>query len=76
VAWLNELVYLFDAGGLLFHRFEVLELEETRLRARCHGEQADPSRHRLRTGVKAATYHQLEVRRAGGGWRVRVFLDI
>ena len=76
VAWLNELVYLFDAHNLLFRRFEVLEVAETRLRARCHGEQVDPSRHRIRTGVKSATYHQLEVRRAGGEWRAHVILDI
>ena len=75
VAWLNELIYLFDAEGMLFRRFDISELSTTRLRARAHGEAADSSRHSLKTGVKAATYHMLEVD-SGNGSRVRVLFDI
>jgi SHS2 domain-containing protein len=75
VAWLNELVYRFDAEGILFKRFEISQLDDTHLRARGYGEKVDVSRHRLKTGVKAATYHMLKVEK-NNGYRVRVIFDI
>ncbi len=75
VAWLNELLYYFDAENMLFARFEVSELGETRLEARAYGEKVDGSRHRLKTGIKAATYHMLEVE-SGNGARVQVLFDV
>ncbi len=59
--WLNSLVYLFDVEMLLFKRFDIIKLDSGRLTAICHGEKYDPSRHHLKTGVKAATYHMLKV---------------
>ena len=75
VAWLNELIYLFDAESMLFRRFDISDLGATRLRATVYGEVADSSRHRLKAGVKAATYHMLEVDGSDGG-RVRVLFDV
>ena len=75
VNWLNELVYLFDAEGLIFKRFEISKLDDSHLRASVYGEKADSSRHRLKTGVKAATYHMLKIEK-GGGCRVQVLFDI
>ncbi len=75
VAWLNELIYLFDAQQLLFRWFSVDRLTGTSLTARCYGERADPSRHHLKMGVKAATYHMLQVRQ-NSRCSVRVLLDI
>ena len=75
VGWLNELIYLFDAENILFRRFEFQELRPTRLKARAFGEKVDPSRHPIKLGVKAATYHQLQVKK-GDGYRVQVIFDI
>ncbi len=75
VEWLNELIYQFDTEGLIFKRFDVVELDNNRLKARGYGEKVDKSRHRLKTGVKAATYHMLKVERGDGG-RVQVLFDI
>ena len=77
VEWLNELIYLFDTENILFRRFEVSELGNGRLRARGYGEKVNSSRHQLRTGVKAATYHMLSVSQdEDSGYRVKVILDI
>jgi SHS2 domain-containing protein len=76
VAWLNELLYLFDVERIMFRRFDILELTNTRLRAEAHGEEADASRHRLKSGVKAATYHMLRVSEGGGRCSVRVIFDV
>ena len=77
VSWLNELIYIFDTESILFRRFEVSELDSSRLRARGYGEKVDSSRHRLKTGVKAATYHMLSVNQDEDGvYQVRVIFDI
>ena len=72
--WLNSLLYYFDVEMLLFKRFDIVEFEDTRLVAECRGEKYDPSRHQLKTGVKSATYHMLEVDREKN--RVRVIFDV
>jgi SHS2 domain-containing protein len=72
--WLNSLIYLFDVDTLLFVRFDISHLDENSLRAVCYGERYDPSRHRLKLGVKAATYHMLKVDRAKN--RVQVIFDV
>lgn len=81
VRWLRELLYLHDAERWLFSRFDVLTGESPDggrcLRGLAWGERFDPARHRLRTELKAVTYHQIAVRRDPGGiWRARVIFDI
>jgi SHS2 domain-containing protein len=71
--WLSELLYRFSAKGRVFSKFEFEELGENRLRARAFGEKFDDARHRLKTDIKAVTYHQLEVK---PGWSARVILDL
>ena len=73
-AWLNDLIYLFDVEMVLFSRFEIEEFTEGRLEAVCYGEEYDASRHRLKTEVKSATYHMLEVDKQKNA--VRVIFDI
>lgn len=76
VSWLNELLYLFDVERIIFRRFDILELTDTRLKADAYGEKADASRHRLRGGIKAATYHTLKVAKYPGRCHVRVIFDV
>ena len=78
VAWLDELIYLFDVEGLVFRKFLISEMDQTHLKAACHGEKLDPERHRINVSPKAATYHMLEVKEdiQGGGWCARAILDI
>lgn len=59
--WLNYLIYLFDAEQMVFKKFDILEFDGYKLRAICRGEKVDPSRHVIKTGIKAATYHMLRV---------------
>ena len=76
--FLNELIYLRDAEGLLLRPLRVecrgegtLELE-----AELAGEPLDAARHGRAGDVKAATAHGLAVERAGDGWRATVTLDV
>ena len=75
VEWLNELIYQFDTEGIIFKRFDISQLDNTRLKARGYGEKVDKSKHRLKVEVKAATYHMLKVEK-NDGCQVQVLFDI
>ncbi|NLT91523.1 MAG: archease [Actinobacteria bacterium] len=75
-AWLNELLYLFEARQLVLTEFEVRELGERRLRARVAGEPLDVGRHIMCGGVKAATLHELRLEQRSAGWEGFVVLDV
>ncbi len=76
VEWLNELIYLFDAEHILFNRFKIESLSHNQLKATCYGENFDPQRHKIKTGVKAATYHMLKVDKDSSGYKARIIFDI
>ena len=75
VEWLNELIYRFDTENIIFRRFDITELNNTQLKARSYGEKVDSSKHKLKTGVKAATYHLLKVEK-DDGYKVQIIFDI
>jgi SHS2 domain-containing protein len=72
--WLNRLIYFFDVEMLILKRFDISEFDGYRLRAICHGEKYDASRHHLKIGIKSATYHLLSVDKEQN--RVQVIFDI
>jgi len=76
--FLNELVYLRDAEGLVL-RPVALDVDTDgglRLTARLAGEGLDPARHGRGNDVKAATLHGLKVGVSERGWTARVTLDV
>ena len=75
VEWLNELIYLFDTKQILFKKFDIDQFEPTHLKARSYGEKVDTSKHKLKVGVKAATYHMLKIDGKNGS-QVQVLFDI
>lgn len=76
VAWMGELLFLFDARGLLLRSFQFQRLEGGWLEARAWGEPYEEGRHPIKTGLKAVTYHQARLEKLGGIWRARIILDI
>ena len=76
VEWLNELIYLFDAEHILFRRFDIESLSNNQLKATCYGENIDPSRHKIKLGVKAATYHMLKIDKDSDGYKVQIIFDV
>ena len=76
VVWLGELLFLHETEGLLFKRFEVEEVGDTRLKATVHGERFKEGHHTIKAEVKAVTYHQIQVRHKGSGWISRVIFDL
>ena len=76
VDWLTELLYLHEVENLLFKKFKVESVGEEGLRARVKGEAFQEGVHMIKTGVKAVTYHQIEVRKRKEGWRAQIIFDL
>mgnify|MGYP000324199226 FL=1 len=74
VAWLSELLYVFEVEGTLFSRFEITHLDDTTIKAKAYGEPLDAGRHSLTSGIKAVTYHMLKIEESDG-CRVQVIFD-
>ena len=76
VAWLNELLYLYEVERFVAAEFAITHLSDTRLEAEVWGEGVNPGRHSPIGHVKAATYHMLRVQPAGAGWEAQVVVDV
>jgi SHS2 domain-containing protein len=76
VRWLNEFIFLFDTQGLLLRAFDIISIDDRHVKADVQGEVYDETRHQIKTTVKGATYHQLEVIRKDGTWKARVIFDL
>src|SRR6266581_8019813 len=63
IAWLNELIVLFDTEYLLFKEFEIDLITETYVQGRAAGESYDARRHDLSSAIKAVTWHEAAVER-------------
>lgn len=76
VDWLNELLYLHDVENLLFKGFKIESVGEDGLKAVAQGERFQEGVHVIKTGVKAVTYHQIQVNPDNGGWKAQIIVDI
>jgi SHS2 domain-containing protein len=78
--WLEALLVKFDLTGCLYSRFKVEEIERTskgyKLKAHVWGETFNPKKHVSKVGVKAVTYHQMEIIRQPNLVTVKFILDI
>jgi SHS2 domain-containing protein len=75
VRWLTELLFVFASERLLLSNFDVRRLEDGVIEADVAGEPYDPTRHALKSELKAVTYHALAVEQVDDAWFVRVIFD-
>ena len=74
IAWLQELIAAVDIQGIFFSRFDILEISEKHVKARCWGEKASPEKGG--TVVKAVTLYKYLFSKTPEGYLARVSLDI
>ncbi|MEM2972122.1 MAG: archease [Candidatus Bathyarchaeia archaeon] len=78
--WLENLLVKFEIEGMLYSKFRVLSLEQTaggfRLKAEAWGEKFNPERHTQKVGVKAVTYHCMEIVKEPEKVTVKFILDL
>jgi len=79
-SWLEALLVKSEINGMFYSKFKVLDLDKTseglRLRARIWGEKYDPEKHPQKVGVKAVTYHRMEIIKEPNRVTLRFILDI
>lgn len=74
--WLNEHLYLFSASSLILPHIVVHAVSPTTIQATAHGELYDPGKNRLKTEIKAVTYHQFSVAQTSDTWSAKVIFDV
>ena len=78
--WLEELLIRFDVYGKLYSKFDIKEISNTPdgyvLKAIIYGEPFNPSKHVQKVGVKAVTYHRMEIKETSEGVTLKFILDI
>lgn len=76
VAWLDELLYNFYIKQMIFFDFDVIKIESRYLSARVYGRHIGDNRNRLKTEVKAVTFHQLKIQEGQDGFVTQVIFDV
>jgi SHS2 domain-containing protein len=76
VNFLQEILYLSDAKGMVCTGVRLTAISESALTATVWGHRYEAGMDEELLGVKAVTYHQLFVGPENGRWRARVLLDI
>lgn len=74
VNWLNELLSLSSARGLIFSAFRINKLDGNNLEAEVSGKSM--TNYKVNTEIKAATYHQLRLEQTKKGWLAEVIFDV
>ncbi len=74
--YLDELLYLQEVDLIVFSGFDLeVNRESLTLKAVCHGELFDLSKHTQGIAIKAVTFHQMKFEETDEGWKLRVVLD-
>lgn len=78
--WLESLLVKFEIENMLYSGFNILSMKredgKLRLKAKIYGEPFDPERHKQKVGIKAVTYHRMEINEGPGEVTVKFILDI
>ena len=74
INWLNELLSLSSAEGKIFSKFKFKILDKNTLEAEASGSRIEG--YKVKTEIKAATYHALKLEQAKTGWQAEVIFDV
>jgi SHS2 domain-containing protein len=72
IDWLNELLYLHEVEEEIYTHFEIEALSSTTLSATVQGTKTIASK----LAVKAATFHDLEIRETEDGYLAIIVFDV
>jgi SHS2 domain-containing protein len=76
VNFLREILYLFNGEGFVLTACRIAQIDERRLKAEIRCGRYDSRLHRVKTEIKAVTYHQAAVVKTAGGWQGRIVFDV
>lgn len=79
-SWLEALLTKSEINEMLYSEFEILEISKTtegfKLKARIWGEKFNPKKHLQKVGVKAVTYHRMQIIERSDEVTLKFILDI
>ena len=79
-SWLEALLVKFETKNMLYSQFQIAEIEETkegfRIKAAAWGEKFNAEKHTQKVGVKAVTYHRMEILKEFNKVTLEFILDI
>ncbi len=76
VAWMSELLYLFSSEGLIMEKADIEKLDSSCIQAEVSGMILNPDLYRIKTEIKAVTYHELEIKETDKGFEAQVIFDV
>lgn len=74
INWLNELLSVSSAEGLIFEELKIEDIEEKYINAVAIG--SDMANYKVNREIKAATYHELKIGKDKAGWTAEVIFDV
>jgi len=72
IDWLNEILFKSDTNGKVYTDFNIKTLLEKKLIAKIAGQKVSQKQ----IDIKAATYHNLEIKKTADLWQATVIFDI
>ncbi|MBC7129870.1 archease [Candidatus Bathyarchaeota archaeon] len=79
-SWIEALLVKAEINQMLYSKFRVLSIDKTaagyKLKAKIWGEKFNPDKHIQKVGVKAVTYHRMEIIKKPNEIQVKFILDI
>lgn len=76
IEWLDELLYDFYTKHIIFSKFDITELTDTKLTACVKGRFVGENRNRLKTEIKAVTRHNLHIEKKEDHYEVQIIFDV
>ena len=76
VSWLSELLYIFCTKFIIFSEFEILSIDDNNIVAKAKGRPVGDNKSRLKTEIKAVTYHDLKIKKTPEGVSVDIVFDV
>ncbi|MCW4052690.1 MAG: archease [Candidatus Bathyarchaeota archaeon] len=79
-SWLENLLVRFDVKGNLYAKFNLDPIQkegsQMKLRGTIYGEKFDAKKHPQKVGVKAVTYHRMQILKSSDEVSVKFILDV
>jgi len=76
IEWLDELLFNFYTKYIIFCKFDIRELTDNTLTAKVKGRFIGENKNRLKTEIKAATRHDLNIKKKEDTYEVQIVFDV
>jgi len=76
LSWLDELLFNFCTKSILFFDFKIKSVSKDHLTAKAFGRHVGENKNRLKTEIKAVTYHELKIQKVKSGFEATVIFDV